>query len=789
MRESDHLDLSVVVRARAESLETIDPTSAEPGPVSRVRRLTLLPWLLPLLASVAGLLAIDVPLGAIVRYTVYFVACVVLPGVLLMRAFWRSTGNWAEDAGLGAAVGIAYQLAGWALFTWLGGQQTLVVWPVLVLLCFALVPRLRQHWRIAKPEPLPMAWSWALSICLSLLALAITVGLMADHVPPPRGVSYYPDLLYHLSMVNELLRSVPPQLPQVAGEALEYHWFPNADMAGAVDITRLSPILVLYRLWMLPVTFAALLAGAALARQVSRVWWTGVLVGVTFVVPHLGYLMPAWPQVDPSGPVSLLSPSQTLATLAATAAACFIITALHRGGGRGVWVLAVAVAIVGGGSKPTVLPILLGGVGLSALFLLLRDRRIPWRSVLIGGLLAAVAVGTLFTVAGSTSGSNVQLLAIAKHQPGYRGATGDGSMAGTGGLLLPSLTGDQLAVAGAVLTLAALALAHAGLLAGFALSTVKAVRRDPVAWWLVGALTAAWLGLCWVDHPSASQYYFLRSSSPFAAAAVGWLVAACVRGRSRRTILRVGLAGLATGAAIAVCADLVRESPTGSRAAQIEVLARPLLTAVALAVLVVAVWLPAKRLRSGLTGLGAAFAILVVIGLPIGTTAADAWSARDEPGSGRYVSKFWRVYPDEVAAARWLANNSSPDDVVVSNTFCRPAGSQRPGCDARGYIVSGIAGRRTLLEGWAYTQQALATHGVNGRKYTVQPSPWPDRVELTNRVLTAPTAQLVTQLRSQYGVRWIYADLRDGPASAKLRDLAVLRHQESQVRIYEIARP
>ncbi|HET6742377.1 MAG TPA: hypothetical protein VFH76_25710 [Kribbella sp.] len=64
---------------------------------------TLLPWLFPSLASIAGLLAIDVPLGAIVRYTFYFFVCVVLPGVLLMRAFWRSTGNWAEDAGLGAA--------------------------------------------------------------------------------------------------------------------------------------------------------------------------------------------------------------------------------------------------------------------------------------------------------------------------------------------------------------------------------------------------------------------------------------------------------------------------------------------------------------------------------------------------------------------------------------------------------------------------------------------------------------------------------------------------------------
>jgi hypothetical protein len=81
----------------------------------------------------------------------------------------------------------------------------------------------------------------------------------------------------------------------------------------------------------------------------------------------------------------------------------------------------------------------------------------------------------------------------------------------------------------------------------------------------------------------------------------------------------------------------------------------------------------------------------------------------------------------------------------------------------------------------------MAMHGVNGLKYIYQPSPWPDRVELTNQALSAPTAQLLSQLRSQYGVRWIYADLRDGPVSAKLNDLAVLRHQESWVKIYELA--
>lgn len=770
---------------------TTEPATAtvEPASPARSPLLLLLPWLFPLAATLVGLLTIDVPLGAIARYAAYFAVCVVLPGVLLMRALWRSTGNWPEDVGLGAAVGCAFQLAGWALFTWLGWEQALVVWPLLVLAAFAALPPLRRHWRIAEPAPLPPAWSWVLSGCLALLALAVTRGIMANNPAPPDSISYYPDMLYHLSMVSELVRSVPPQLPQVAGESLDYHWFPNADMAGAVDITRLEASLVLFRLWLLPVSFAVVLTAAALARQVSKVWWTGALVGVIIVVPQLGFLLPGWSAVDLTAPLSLLSPSQTFATLAATAAAYFFIAALYRGGERmqrGAWVLGLALATVGGGSKPTVLPLLLGGVGLSALYVLVRDRRIPWRSVLTGAVLGLIGVATMLTVAGSTSGSNLQLFAFAKFQANYAGSTGDRSMPGTGGWVLPSLTGDRIALAGAVVALAALVLSQLGGLVGLGLARAKAVRQDPVAWWLAGLLLAGWLGLSTVDHPSGSEYYFQRGSSSFAAVAVAWLVAAGVRGRSRRSIVRLGLAGLLTGALITVSAYQLRGRVSGPRPDQIETLARPLLVIVGLLVLAGVGWLLAARFRPALTGLGMAFAVLVVIGLPIGQTVASSWAVRDSREVGPYSSRFWRVFPDEQATAGWLAKNSAPDDVVLSNAYCRPAVLLKAGCDARGYVVSGIAGRRTLLDGWAYTQQALATHGVNGTKYTNQPSPWPDRVDLTTQALTAPTPELLARLRSEYGVRWIYADSRLGPVSARLDELAVLRLQVSRVKVYEL---
>jgi hypothetical protein len=91
-----------------------------------------------------------------------------------------------------------------------------------------------------------------------------------------------------------------------------------------------------------------------------------------------------------------------------------------------------------------------------------------------------------------------------------------------------------------------------------------------------------------------------------------------------------------------------------------------------------------------------------------------------------------------------------------------------------------------LIEGWAYTQQAMARQGVGGRKYTVQPSPWPDRTALTNQVLAAPTTEVLDRLYRDFGVRWIYADGRNGKVSSDLDRLAVLRYEVSRVRIYQI---
>jgi hypothetical protein len=753
-----------------------------------------MPWLVPVAAMVVGLRWLGVPGAAVAAYGAYFVGCVVLPGVLLMRALWRTTGNWAEDAGLGAACGLAYELAGWALFTAFGWQRWLVVWPLLALLCFAAVPRLRRCWRIEDPKPLPVAWAWGVALVATVSLATSAIWAMGPHVPPPDGVSYYPDLLYHLSMLHELVRQVPPELPQVAGEHLDYHWFPDAHLAAASDITGVSPSIVLFRLWMMPIWLAGLVIFAALARMVSRAWWAGVLA---VVMTGFAQYIVIWSMRSGrmNTPFNFLSPSQTIAVVVTVAAAVVLLDLLFRrlDGHRApssAWIVLVALGIVAGGSKPTALPLLLGGTGLAALWMLLRGRRVPWRPVGAGILLLATGVLTMLTVTGSTGGSRLQMFALTKGVLGYGAATGDRSPRGMAGtwVVEAMALGDRIAVLAAWVLVATVFVSQLGMLIGFGLLAARSTRQDPVAWWLAGAMLAGWLGFLLISHPSGSEAYFLNTAAPFGAAAASWLAVASLRGRSRRTVLRVGAVGAGLGIALAALPQVVRVTEQGTRQDRLALLGYPMLVLLGTSLAALAGWRLLRRRRPTLAGLGWALVVATVIGMTLpyaGYTIGRIVVSGNYPGSPiRRVE--YAVSPDEQRAAVWLNTHSEPTDVVVTNTACRPARRQPPGCDARGYIVSAIAGRRTLLEGWGYTEQAQRRHGVGGLPYTSQPSPWPDRARLTNEVFTKPTAALLARLRDEYGVRWVYADLLAGPVPDGLAAVAVLHHTEQTVRIYEV---
>jgi hypothetical protein len=407
-------------------------------------------------------------------------------------------------------------------------------------------------------------------------------------------------------------------------------------------------------------------------------------------------------------------------------------------------------------------------------FVLVTTRRVPWRIVAAGAALVGIGVATLLTVAGSTNGSGLQFLAVLKSLPVYTAATGDATPAGEGGLILPALAhgeviGTLTLLLGLLLTLQTMALAGFGVVG----------RKDPVAWFLLGAMIAGWAGYLLIDHPSVSESYFVYTAAPFSLAGAGWFAATSARAADRPRLIAA-----AAFVASLVCAGALvwaRGVPAGPPSRQLWLSTRVLLVVLALTVVAVVGW----RLFARQAG-GGLFVVLMLLAVAPISSVLQSGVHGDTEKSPTYRAPRWWVYPDETEAALWLGSHSSPDQVVATNTWCRPAGPSAAGCDARGYLVSGIAGRRTLLEGWAYTNQAMAEQGTGGRRYTEQPSPWPERAALTDQAIAAPTAAVLLQLKDEYGVRWLYADGRNGTVSPALDRLAVLRHSIGKIRIYDL---
>lgn len=748
----------------------VEPAATEPVPTPPSQRSvlwSLLPWLLPTVAAVAVLHHYGTPDWDIARYGAYFLLAIVVPGTLVFRAAFGSRGNWPEDLGLGAATGLLVLLAGWALAAATGLQSLLPLWPALVILPFLLAPRLRRHWRALPSEPLPLAWSWAMAV-----VLALVVGWAAvvfQSVPRlPATAELYQDLYYHLALVHEMTRTMPFQVPQLAGESLRYHYLSDADIAAASMITGLPPATVLLRLWLLPVVAVAVVVFAALARSVSGRWWAGpVAAAVGFVGQTLALGSP----VGPPGiglPVTLISPSQTYAMPLIGLLAVVAVDALRGRSPRWGWALLPLLAVACAGAKASVLPPMAAGLSLVIAVTLVRRRRIAWPAV---GLLAAVVFGILAGLrlfAGGGAGTlQPQALSPLRWFAPYTQVLGADGV-GRGGLLPDGVAAGPWFVAGILVWWV---LVQAPRLIGLVLPP-RLRDDDPVPWLLGGTVIAGTLGMWLLWHPSASQIYFFNGVLPFCGVLTAWALADRVRN------WRVPVAAAAAGALCELVAPAVEAPATPSAGAWAWAMAVPLLRIAAVVLLGVLIW-RARAVRALPVALIAAVAAAGVVSAVSRTveSIADPVPARARPGVA--------VTAGEMRAAFWLDAHAGRDDVVATNVHCLPMKART--CNARAFWVAGLGGRRTLVESWGYADPTVAAHGVNGLRYYFQPAPDPAVYALNQRVFELGDPADVARLRNEHGVRWLFADTRAGPVSPRLAQVAPVRHRVGPVTIHELS--
>ncbi|MEO7447895.1 MAG: hypothetical protein ABI336_06420 [Humibacillus sp.] len=729
-----------------------------------------------------------VPALDLTRYGAYVALGLALPGTLLLRALVGQRRSLIEDAILGTVLACAVELLALVTASLLGVQESLRWWPLVVLVAFAGVPRLHRHWRRqpgAEPARLPPLWHWGVASAATLSIVRATRLLGGYRLPPSDG-SYYQDLLWHLGIVHSLTRSVPPEIPQVSGEVLRYHWFSNAQMAAAHLVSGVPEATIIMRLWPALFILLAVLAAATLARELSAVWWTGPLAGWIIAVVGVAQILPVTADVNA---LSLLSFSQAYVVVIALAAATLVVRAL-RGERLGAgWIVVVAMVAVASGSKPTAVPLLLAG-SLTVLLVSLVANRAWTRPAL--GLLAICAVILPVSsrlLSGSDAGSKISFFDFMEWVPLYHDLTGAPFLPSTGPLLpegVADLSVRSLQVLGLVLLTQVVPLT--AVLASSLTLRHRSVRGDPAAWFLLGLIGSGLAVYLSLSHPALSQLYFLSLAVAFFGPVLAWVTASAVQRVpcGRRARLLVVALGTVLGWAAAFTAHRLTPVVTGPGVHEVGARATALLVPLAVVVVVVLLGAVAVLVARRVAGLPrhVGVALLVVaacLGAPIEGSAPSFYAASAALVRGEGVAAAvggLPLPPGGGAALDWLNTHSPQDAVVATNRHCE-LGVERQGCRALAFYASSLGGRQVILEGWGYTSP---TGGLQVE------TRWPERLAANDRLFTDPTAADFSQLTREFGLGWLVADTSAGPVSPRITEFAVPRFHAGSVTVYEIRR-
>ena len=735
---------------------------------------------------VAGLLLIitcglvhfyGVSVRDIATFTLYSGLAVALPGALLWRALLGRTDHISVDLAGGTALGYAIEIPIYLLCRAVGAPLAVFAWPLLTIVAFAAVPRLRRFWKGSGERlPIGVTITYAVLWCWALVYSAITI-FRVSALRGPVAQTPYIDIPFHLALTGELKHHFPAQIPYVVDQPLNYHWFVYAHIASASWMTGIDPLVLIQRLIGLPVMAAFGVLTVAAGRALTGRYWPG-LCAVIFATVALATVPYTWnAQLMEIGAVDSVWDSPTLGFALSIFAGLILVVIgiLHDAYDRrrGPWVAVILMAGAVAGSKSTFLPILLCGALCALAVQLIRTRRpgpMVWLLVIIG---AWLAFAQFVVFGGGTEGIVVApLITVKKTVLGF-------TVLGANRPANPYLTLFVLCL----ITIAAWAFAWVGWI-GLA---AREVRRDPAVWLVLGAGIAGIAATFALGHISLSQIYFGRSARPYLALAAATGLAALIvpgRGEQRRARIQLWIASGALGVVAVYAIRLISNASTPVEPHVLRKAAAPYaILIVILAVLAVGLWIVATRRGLGRRAAAGAIALMAMAtATPQVVSDFTSYGSTIASGHVRNVKMYWTAIPSGGQDAMyWLRDHSSPDDLVATNEHCQYLIANP--CDARDFWISGLSERRVLVEGWAYTEQSLKSSSpyssAGGGDY------WdPTLLAANDAVFNAPTPANVAALAHGYGVRWLVAIGNN--VSPHLPDFATLAYRSGGVSIYRI---
>lgn len=661
-------------------------------------------------------LAGGAPATATVRFALFFLTTIGLPGLAIAHLVRPASRYPAADLAVSLAAGYSLQIVGYTALGYVDRQDLIRFSPLLLAPLALLILALIARREVSNPPSIDRAW-WLVAAPVAIAALIATEAYNHLAFPvPPEGFRYYQDLVFQQSLASELTRSVPPTTPWVAGLPLGYHYFVNAHFAAAHFVTGLELDLIIYRMYLPYMVVAAFLGIAAVGANLSerialpRVAIGGVAAsamvwGANEFDPWLGDRYEFFGLIRRH---LYLSPSFLLGLVLFIALVWLLLFERLRHT-PGNWALVLLLMLGAAGAKVTVLPTALGAMGIAALIDALRTRSrgrllraVPW--VVAGALVFAAASLTIYGGRGSS-------LRLAPFETLLRFPAA--SRAGTISTPLGTLVGG---------------LSLGGLVAPWI--GWYWIRERTAAIPLIAAGVLGLLGFVVLDHPGMSQLWVLEygSTAALIGSAVGLVVAwqRVPRPDNAFAIL------LLAATLILVAQVLFHDFPTSYVIAGVAV-----------------VWVAMTRMRStnrvmtprqSIIALSLA-AVMLGVGMD-GPGDVLPSITRTVQGETRQLSGL-SIDAGMVEGLRWIRDNSDRDQRLA---VYPPA--------PRAFGYSAYSERRVYLESWEYTPQAHRLGEEYGR---VQP--FPDRFATNEQAFLSGDPESISQLR-RAGVEFLVVDIR-----------------------------
>ncbi|GAB7182552.1 hypothetical protein ATKI12_2383 [Kitasatospora sp. Ki12] len=772
------------------------------APDGRVAALSrFLPALTAYAVLVAVLLASHTAIADIARYTFYAAWAVLLPGTLVFRALRRRPHTLVEDLAFGAVTGLALELAAWAVLMALGLQSAAVAWPLAVVVPFAVVPRLREHWRPRGYRPVTTGWAWSVAGTAAITSVYLYAVFLRTNpiLPTSETTRQYIDLPYLLSLAGNAKHDFPLTFPQAAGEPLHYHWFTFVHMAMTGMVGHIDLPVVEMRLMVPALAALAMVITAVVAHRLTGRAWAGPVaallvfgigefnVGYPNTIGNWTFGAPAVPLMSWAS-LSLTYSQPLLMALIGVAGEVLRTARVSRTEavgesaesripaiGGGAFVLVGLFAVASSAAKASSLPVTLAGAAFAGLLVLLTTRRIPWTVV---GLGAILAVAQLFATAVLFRFESYGLQVVPFGNVKAYWADPQHTRSTTA----------QAAVMAA--TMAAFLLNHQLKTAGLVpLLWRSRLKLDAVQWFVLGGAIAGPAVYLVVFGFNAS--YFTLAGLPFGVllSAAGYceVFERAALTRRAKAVLAVGTLVFVAVLTYAIrhwsgrwAAFARRLFGDADRGASYSDLLPGLVAAAALATVALVCgllwrqagrWVPALRRRGGVVLLTA----VLTAGAP--TLLLDVEQSRHGAWAG------WPLPASQVEAARWVREHSRPSDVLATNQHCRSENDfavPGEGCyNTLSFALSAYSERSVLVEGWAYSPRLLS-EGTG----TFWDLPL---YHLNEDAFYQPTPEILLRLHSQYHVRYLVVNRKVAPESPLLKSLAKPVYDNGPMAVFELS--